>query len=89
MLQSGSVKQGVSFAYKYGADNLRYSKTVNGVETVYYWDNGTLIGEKTGNNYTQYLYDSSGIIGMIYNGSYYFFEKNLFGDVLRAYNANG
>ena len=89
MLQSGSVKQGVSFAYKYGADNLRYSKTVNGVETVYYWDNGTLIGEKTGNNYTQYLYDSSGIIGMLYNGSYYVFEKNLFGDILRAYNANG
>jgi len=89
MLQSGSVKQGVSFTYKYGADNLRYSKTVNGVETVYYWDNGTLIGEKTGSNYTQYLYDSSGIIGMLYNGSYYVFEKNLFGDILRAYNANG
>ncbi len=28
-----------------------------------------------GANYTQYLYDASGIIGMIYNGTYYYFEK--------------
>lgn len=26
---------------------------------------------------------------MIYNGSYYYFEKNLFGDVLRVYNSSG
>ena len=26
---------------------------------------------------------------MIYNGAYYYFEKNLFGDVLKAYNVSG
>ena len=26
---------------------------------------------------------------MIYNGTYYYFEKNLFGDVLNVYNADG
>ena len=89
MLSHGTVQTGKPFTYKYDADNLRYSKTVNGTETIYYWDCGVLLGEKTGSNYTQYLYDASGIIGMIYNGSYYYFEKNLFGDVLRVYNSSG
>ncbi len=90
MLLRGNVQSsGKSFSYKYGADNLRYSKTVNGEETLYYWDGDVLVGEKTGANYTQYLYDASGIIGMIYNGAYYYFEKNLFGDVLKAYNVSG
>ena len=89
MLSHGNIQSGKSFSYKYGADNLRYSKTVNGEETLYYWDGDVLVGEKTGANYTQYLYDASGVIGMIYNGAYYYFEKNLFGDVLKAYNVSG
>ena len=89
MLESGNVKSNKPFTYKYGADNLRYSKTVNGTETLYYWDEDILMGEKTGGNYTQYIYDMSGIAGMIYNGAYYYFEKNLFGDVLNAYNSGG
>lgn len=89
MLERGNVKANKSFTYKYGADDLRYSKTVNGVETLYYWDADLLMGEKTGSNYTQYIYDMSGIAGMIYNGAYYYFEKNLFGDVLNAYNSAG
>ena len=89
MLSSGNIQSDKSFNYQYGADNLRYSKTVNGEETLYYWDGDVLVGEETGTNYTQYLYDASGIIGMIYNGAYYYFEKNLFGDVLKAYNASG
>lgn len=30
MLRNGNVQSGKSFSYQYGADNLRYSKTVNG-----------------------------------------------------------
>ena len=85
MLGGGNLS-GKEFEYKYGPDNLRYSKKVDGTETVYYWDNDVLMGEKTGNNVTQYLYDASGIVGMIYNKNYYYFEKNLYGDVLRVYN---
>ena len=58
-------------------------------ETYYYWDGDVLVGEKSNSDYTQYLYDASGIIGMIYNGAYYYFEKNLFGDVIKAYDSNG
>ena len=88
MLGGGNLR-GQAFEYKYGPDNLRYSKKVSGTETIYYWDGDILMGEKTGNNVTQYLYDSSGIVGMIYNKNYYYFEKNLYGDVLRVYNSSG
>ena len=40
-------------------------------------------------NDTQYVYDGSGISGMLYNGAFLYFEKNLFGDVLKAYNMSG
>ncbi len=89
MLEKGKLKDDKSFVYRYDPDNLRYSKTVNGTETDYYWDNGVLVGEKTGDNYIQYLYNASGIAGMRCNDSYYYFEKNIFGDVIRAYNASG
>ena len=87
MLASGSIKDGVTFSYKYGADNVRYSKTVNGVETVYFWDDGLLVAEKTGDRLIQYCYDANGIAGMRYGDAYYYFEKNLFGDVIRVYDA--
>lgn len=89
MLASGNIKDNKTFSYKYDPNNLRYSKTVNNVETVYYWDDDILVGERTGNNYIQYIYDADGIAGMRYNDAYYYFEKNLFGDVLRVYSVYG
>ena len=89
MLASGNIKNNKAFSYKYDPSNLRYSKTVNGVETLYYWDDGVLLGERTGDNFIQYIYDADGIAGMRYNGAHYYFEKNLFGDVLRVYSVYG
>ena len=88
MLASGNVK-GNAFSYKYDLNNLRYSKTVDGVETKYYWDDDVLVGESTGDDYIQYIYDASGIAGMRYNDAFYYFEKNLFGDILRVYGVYG
>ncbi len=89
MLASGNIKNNTAFSYKYDPSNLRYSKTVNGVETLYYWDDDVLLGERTGDNFIQYIYDANGIAGMRYNGAHYYFEKNLFGDVLRVYSVYG
>ena len=36
-----------------------------------------------------YYYDGSGICGVEYNGSVYYFQKNLQGDVTRVYDGNG
>ena len=59
------------------------------METIYYWSDGVLLAERTGEDYTQYLYDASGIIGMIHNGVYYYFAKNIFGDIFRVYHISG
>ena len=87
LLSYGSI--GGYFNYRYGPDNLRYYKLAQGKITKYYWSGNTLMGESTGESYTQYIYDATGIAGMICDGSYYYFEKNLFGDVVKAYDANG
>ena len=89
MLASGNIRNNNAFSYKYDPNNLRYSKTVNGVETLYYWDDDVLLGERTGDNFIQYIYDADGIAGMRCNDTYYYFEKNLFGDVLRVYSVYG
>ena len=88
LLSYGSIGGGY-FYYQYGPDNLRYYKLAQGKITKYYWSGNTLMGESTGESYTQYIYDATGIAGMICDGSYYYFEKNLFGDVVKAYDANG
>ena len=36
-----------------------------------------------------YYYDGSGVCGIEYNGSVYYFQKNLQGDVARIYDGNG
>ena len=42
------------------ADGLRAVKSVNGTVTEYYWLNGTLYGQKTGNEYLLFMYDEDG-----------------------------
>ena len=88
MLKSGTQK-GNSFEYKYDAENLRYEKTVNGVTTRYYYNAGQLQAEERGDEFIYYLYGIEGITGMIYNGQYYFYKKNVLGDVTEIYNSNG
>ena len=40
-------------------------------------------------NYIYYYYDESGVCGMCYNGSEYYYRKNIFGDVIAIYNNLG
>ena len=37
----------------------------------------------------KYLYDGSGIIGMVYDGTSYYFHRNIQGDVVGVYNSAG
>ena len=78
-----------TYYYKYDAENLRYEKTVNGVTTRYYYNAGQLQAEERGDEFIYYLYGIEGITGMIYNGQYYFYKKNVLGDVTEIYNSNG
>ena len=81
-------------AYTYNTDGLRTSKTVNGVTTEYYWLNGTLYGQKTGDEYLYFLYDENGTVyGFILktntSESYYYYEFNLQGDIIGIIDSAG
>ncbi len=71
---------------------------MDGVTHTYTLDGGLIVAEEWGDNYLVYLYDESGSpIGMCYRKSSdfetaftrYFFEKDLFGNVIAIYNASG
>ena len=55
---------------------------------------GNYYGEGTASEQTVFLYDETGIIGMMYTGTNgttatYYFRRNLLGDVIGIYNTNG
>ena len=91
---SSVVKGTDSISYTYDMNGLRTSKTVNGTTTQYYWLNGILEGQKTGNEYIIFLYDENGdAYGMIVkNGNtenYYYYVFNVQGDVIGILDNSG
>ena len=100
--------QRIGINYNYMAGTSSSSAIVMGMLTSYslnfcYDQSGRLISEsKTSQYYGEgsatekkvYLYDESGIIGMVYTGTddetdTYYFRRNLLGDVIGIYNTNG
>jgi len=95
---TGLVKSGDTYSFTYNDEGIRTSKTVNGVKTTYYLNGSQIAAEETNGNVTIYIYDSEGQpIGMQYHGSTYgedvwdifWYEKNLFGDIVAVYNEYG
>ena len=85
-----AVKGSTSVSYKYGADGLRIRKTVGNTVYNYYYADGLLIRQTWGTNYMDFLYDESGsAYSFIYNGTQYYYVKNLQGDVMRIVDATG
>ena len=94
----GATKGNKTMSFEYNADGIRTSKTVNGVETKYYLNGSQIVAEVNPNYSIMYIYDAEGSpIGMQYRASsyaenvfdYYFFEKNLQGDIVAVYGSNG
>ena len=84
--------------FKYNADGIRTSKTVNGTEHVYTLNGSQIVSEAWLDRLLIYLYDESGSpIGMQYRTSSYaadafdtfYFEKNLQGDIIAIYTESG
>ena len=85
-----ATKGSTSVSYKYGADGLRTQKTVGNTVYNYYYADGLLIRQTWGTNYMDFLYDESGSpYSFIYNGTQYYYIKNLQGDVMRIVDATG
>jgi len=84
------VKQssGLNVSYEYDYTGIRTKKTVNGITSDYFVEGSKILAEKIGSDFVWYFYDESGICGMksLYDNINYFFEKNIFGDVVAIYN---
>ena len=79
-----------SNTYTYNANGIRTSKTINGVKHSYVLDGTKILKETWGNNVLIPLYDNEdSICGIEYNGSAYWFYKNLQGDIISIANADG
>lgn len=74
-----------STAFEYNAHGIRFKKN----STTYTLDGSTILKETTGNRTLTYYYGDSGVIGFNYNGTSYYYRKNLLGDVTAIYNASG
>ena len=76
--------------YTYNANGIRTSKTINGVKHSYVLDGTKILKETWGNNVLIPLYDNEdSLCGIEYNGTAYWFYKNLQGDIISIANADG
>ena len=55
----------------------------------YYFQNEQIIAEKIGNKLIKFYYDGTGVCGFNYNGTDYYYQKNIQGDILKIFNGNG
>ena len=79
-----------NYTYAYDGDGNRISKTVDGQATDYYYIDGKLLGLKKGQDTLLFLYDETGTAyGFLHNGTLYYYDINLQGDVVGIYNGSG
>ena len=79
-----------SNTYTYNANGIRTSKTINGIKHSYVLDGTKILKETWGNNVLVPLYDNEdSVCGIEYNGTAYWFYKNLQGDIINIANADG
>ena len=88
------TKNSATTTYAYDRDGLRVQKTVGGVTHTYTYLGDRLVCEEWGNCYLYFIYDETDRpYGLIYcdgtNTDYYYFLRNLQGDVIELLAMNG
>ena len=83
-------------SFTYNADGIRTSKSYYDEVTEYILDGTRIVAEIKGSDIFVYIYDELGLpVGIKYRTSttssyeYFFFEKNLQGDIVAIYNDSG
>ena len=93
-----ATKGSTSVSYTYNDSGIRTSKRVNGIDHIYTLNGSQIVSESWGGTIVVYLYDENGSpFGMQYRNSTmadgvfvnFYFEKNLFGDIVAVYNEAG
>lgn len=81
---------GKNLAYKYNDSGIRTEKTFNGVTTKYTLEGDKVIYETNGIDKIHYTYSRNGsLISMNFNGTEYYYIKNVQGDIIGLYDGNG
>lgn len=74
--------------YKYNLDGIRTQKIINGKKTDYYLEGSSIIFEKRADYMLYYIYSIDELIGFIFNGKQYFYNKNILGDIIGIFDSN-
>ena len=77
------------YYYKYNDHGIRTEKVIDGIRHKYYLQGEQIIAEKIGDKYIKYYYDGTGICGFNYDGTDYYYQKNIFRDILKIYDGKG
>lgn len=81
---------GQNISYTYDAQGRRTSQTVNGTTFAYTYSGDLLMRQSDGTNTLDFQYDAGGVaVGFNYNGTPYFYVRNLQGDVVAVTDADG
>ena len=76
--------------FEYNEDGLRQKKTVNNVDTDYFYNGSVLIGMQQNTDTLLFSYDASGsVVSVNYNGDEYYYLRNAQGDVVKLIDASG
>ena len=77
-----------TYSYKYNADGIRTSKTVNGIKTEFFLNGSQILAQKTGDTTMLFFYDSTGKrVGFANGDTLYYYLYNVQGDVIAIMRA--
>ena len=85
-----AVNNGKNIRYEYDHTGARIRKTVDNNVIEYRLAGDLLVAEVTNGKETSFVYDSGAdLVAMIYEGKYYFYVKNLQGDIVSIVDESG
>ena len=77
-----------TYSYKYNADGIRTSKTVNGTTTEFFLNGSQILAQKTGDSVMRFIYDSTGKrVGFANGTMLFYYLYNVQGDVIAIVRA--
>ena len=77
-----------TYSYKYNADGIRTSKTVNGTTTEFFLNGSQVLAQKTGDSVMRFFYDSAGKrVGFANGTMLFYYLYNVQGDVIAIVRA--
>ena len=79
-----------SLTFEYNEDGLRQKKTVDNVDTDYFYNGSVLIGMLRGQSKFLFSYDANGnVVSVDFNGTEYYYLRNAQGDIVKLIDASG